>query len=361
MQKQFTTFKSNVESFPLGERLIGLLKPGRYHGYDTMNTLGGLNIRLQHTGTVTKTFKDNSFSNNYGMSIFSTGIVFYDDGVVNLTIATNSGNGNKRTDLIIAENTYQEVQGGTPVSYSIIQGASDGSIPSLPNPSTQILIGKMEILPNGFQFSDLTWLPERPPLPGDLSYTQLIAYINQNVTIPDATTTVKGKARLATSPEVIAGTNTDAIVVPSTLASLTSTEIRRGLSRKATQAEVIGGTNNDAFVTPADMQAALPLVNGLKQLISTDITLTASDNGKILVTSGAGGQLTITIPTGLPTNFHVGVIWNTRSAKFVAAAGTTLALQSNKLPEPSLQYNAILLESSGTVNNYFVLGNLKSV
>lgn len=70
-----------------------------------------------------------------------------------------------------------------------------------------------------------------------------------------ATTSVLGLVTLATSAEVIAGTDTQKVVTPATLAALTSTESRRGLIELATQAEVNTGTDVDRAVTPATLKA----------------------------------------------------------------------------------------------------------
>lgn len=52
-------------------------------------------------------------------------------------------------------------------------------------------------------------------------FSALVAVINQNVTIPDASTTVKGIARLATTTEATTGTSQAIAVTPAGLASLT--------------------------------------------------------------------------------------------------------------------------------------------
>lgn len=360
-QKLFTTFRAAVESFPLGEQNVGLLKPGRYNGFDVMTSLGGLDIEIYHLGLVPKTDKTGTPDNNFGAILMPTGIIIHDSDKPKLTVNHNSGNTNERVDFVICEHEYQPVQGGTPATYSIVQGPNDGTLPTLPNPEKQILIGRLRIKPNGYQFSDLTYEVERAPLPGDLSYTQLTQIINQSITVPDATTTVKGVAALATPVEVLAGNNNDKIVTPATLAGLTSTENRRGLSEIATNAEVLAGTDDERYVTPKKLKDNLTALNLKKELITADKTLTADDNGKVLISSGTGNQLTVIVPVGLPNDFHVGMIWNTRSIKVQWGPGVSVHHQANKLPEPSSQFTAMLLESGNDGINYFLVGNLKSV
>ena len=43
-QKIFTKYRDKVESFPLGEENIGILKPGRYTGFDLLSFSGTLII-----------------------------------------------------------------------------------------------------------------------------------------------------------------------------------------------------------------------------------------------------------------------------------------------------------------------------
>lgn len=87
-----------------------------------------------------------------------------------------------------------------------------------------------------------------------------------DATVPDASETVKGKAELATSAEVITGTDTTRIVTPAGLASLTASETRRGLIEISTSAEVLAGADGVRAVTPAGL-AALTATTSRKGLI----------------------------------------------------------------------------------------------
>ncbi len=72
-----------------------------------------------------------------------------------------------------------------------------------------------------------------------------------DATVPDATTTAKGKVELATDAEAQAGADTERVVTPASLASRTATTTRAGLVEKATQAEADAGTDSERYVTPA--------------------------------------------------------------------------------------------------------------
>lgn len=70
---------------------------------------------------------------------------------------------------------------------------------------------------------------------------------------PDASTTVKGVAELATNAETQAGADSTRIVTPAGLSSRTATTGRTGIAELATQAETDGGSDNSRIVTPATL------------------------------------------------------------------------------------------------------------
>ena len=84
---------------------------------------------------------------------------------------------------------------------------------------------------------------------------------------PDASTTVKGIAELATQTEVNTGTDALRIVSPATLAGRTANETRAGIAEIATQAEVDAGSDDARLVTPLKL-AESPL--SVKAWVSFD-------------------------------------------------------------------------------------------
>lgn len=75
--------------------------------------------------------------------------------------------------------------------------------------------------------------------------------------IPDATTTSRGFTTHATSAETQAGTVNNKAVTPQGLASRTATETRTGLAEIATQTETNTGTDDSRFVTPLKLKTLL--------------------------------------------------------------------------------------------------------
>lgn len=80
-----------------------------------------------------------------------------------------------------------------------------------------------------------------------------------DATVPDASETVKGKAEIATSAEVITGTDNTRMVTPAGLAALTSTETRRGLIELATSAEIRAATDTVRGISPAGLRSIIGL------------------------------------------------------------------------------------------------------
>lgn len=72
-----------------------------------------------------------------------------------------------------------------------------------------------------------------------------------------ATTTILGVVRLATTAEAQALTNTVAALTPATLATVTATESRTGIAELATQAETDAGTDDARIVTPLKLKTLL--------------------------------------------------------------------------------------------------------
>ncbi len=72
-----------------------------------------------------------------------------------------------------------------------------------------------------------------------------------------ATETILGLVKLATSGETQTGIVTDKVVTPFTLSSRTATETRTGIAEIATQAETDAGTDDERIVTPLKLKTLL--------------------------------------------------------------------------------------------------------
>jgi hypothetical protein len=98
---------------------------------------------------------------------------------------------------------------------------------------------------------------------------------------PDAASaTASGIAALATSAEVITGTEATKIVTPATLATLTATAARDGLVELATAAEALAGTDADRAITAAGVEGRIP-ARAYAELTATLSTSTIPDDDTI--------------------------------------------------------------------------------
>ncbi len=225
-QKTFINYKDETKSYELGEKHIGMFKPGRYSGFDQMTTGGGMVIKIGHLGKLPKTNLDKTQTLNFGALLLPSGTVLHEDTDITLTVAVNTGNSNIRYDWVIVEHLYEQILNGTPGIYSIIQGPTDGTEPSLVDASKQILIGKLMIIPEGNEFVDMTYTPELIPFLGDNtldefynSFEPLVAIdISTAIdAIPDAGYGNKGLIALATDTEANTGTDKIKAITPSAL------------------------------------------------------------------------------------------------------------------------------------------------
>lgn len=296
-QETFIKFKDNTASFKINEKHMGIFKTGRYSGFDLMTTAGGMAINIGHAGDIPKTLSDQSQELNFGSVLLPTGTILHENANIGLNISVNTGNSNSRIDYIIVDHTYVEVIGGQAATYSIIQGPGDGTEPSLVDTTTQVLIGKVTIVPEGDEFTDLTYIQEPVPLLGDNTlqefYDNIKNLIQSDIdisinNIPSSTTAVLGLIMLATNTEAITGDDTEKAITAAALAAVLSaanfvidgsyvhTDVNFTTARAskldnlspANTAEVLAGVRDDVYITPLEAKNSgiLPLYKGSANL-----------------------------------------------------------------------------------------------
>lgn len=186
-QKQYINFKDPVESLPLAEKGVGLMRPGRYSGFD-IGDIVGTTLTLSHSNKIIKV-DENGDPITFGSYKTPKGVVIHEHGTVTLNVSPPPAMLNTAKGIIIAEHDYQEVAGGVDATYltKIINGLV---YPTLTDPTKQCIIGYIDIrLQQGG--NTFTYTPARPPLPGDGEMAQYIE------TIPYATTLQAGVVRKA--------------------------------------------------------------------------------------------------------------------------------------------------------------------
>jgi hypothetical protein len=162
-------YQDPLNSYPFNLRLLGLLRAGRYCGFDGINKINGtLNLELTHTVTgVYHTQENLSVNGPLGSLLTHQGMVVHEDAPVSLSITSNAGNAFTRKDLVIFEHEYLNSPGGQNGIYSIVPGSPGGpSLPPIPNPEKQIVIGILTIPANATVVDNVTYEPAQTPLPG---------------------------------------------------------------------------------------------------------------------------------------------------------------------------------------------------
>lgn len=328
-QKRFTNFRDPVNSFPLGEMNVGLMKPGRYNGFNKATLSSGLDYSITHDGlgSIMKTDSEGNYI-NFGSLLMPNGTIIHEDDSIIFTLDSNAGNANTRFDLIICEHTYVEVVGGAAATYLLVKGPNNGTMPALPDPSKQILIGYFKINANATTGSGVEYIPSPATFPGDLTVPGLYDLIS--VLIPNATTMVKGIVQLATDSEAAGRSMTDRVLTPSNLPAISANMVSSGLIRIATENEILDGGANDLAVTPIRMKKWGRIRNNIIVSNNLGITLssgTTGHNGQVIVLNGdfsSAPVIEITIPTGLTPGFWCRFITRTQGAKVIAASGVTI-------------------------------------
>lgn len=124
------------------------------------------------------------------------------------------------------------------------------------------------------------------------------------VQVVNATESVRGIAQLASSAEVIAGTDTEKIVTPAGLASKTATDARKGIVELATSAETQTGTDAERAVTPAGLTArtATDTRTGVIEIATNAEVQAGTDAERAVTPAGLtakdGGLLTMVADIG---------------------------------------------------------------
>ena len=165
MQTRYHNYKRGLISIDENQRLLGIIKSGRYAGFDTMANISGLSCEINHTQTgIQKTKLDLTQTPLTGVFVTPQGTIINEDAAINVVFDTNSGNAQSRADLIIYSHNHVTTPGGANALLSIIKGPIGSFVlPALPNPATQTIIGVMVLPPNATNLSGAKYLPSTAP------------------------------------------------------------------------------------------------------------------------------------------------------------------------------------------------------
>jgi hypothetical protein len=178
-QKQFNNYQDDILSFDLREAMLGVLKPGRYCGFDTFTHVstssGVIHTHLSHAGTgiqkADKTTPTPVLGLKTGVAVTPQGLIIHDDATtIDVNIDDGSGNGGStRYDVVYLEHYYLDgVPGSNPATYGIKKGTPGSGTPALAYPSKQVGLVLVTIPTGVTTFASLTFTPIKQEL-GDLT------------------------------------------------------------------------------------------------------------------------------------------------------------------------------------------------
>lgn len=184
----------------------------------------------------------------------------------------------------------------------------------------------------------------------DNTVTNLQNYVNNYVSnpgnLPNATTTSRGIAELATSAEVVAGTDGERIVTPAGLAALTSTQSRRGLVELATQAESNALSDTTRAVSPGTIPVASTTQRGVAEIATqTEVNL-GSDTTKYVTPATLESKLQAYTPS-LPLWGSTGTIdvGSNQTGLIAGSQGIFSSVIATRLGDHETSLNIQLSES----------------
>lgn len=157
-QKQYVKYLDPLISWIQNTSFLGILNPGRYCGFDSLQVTGANAIRIGHTQTGVKTRDFNqTLLGPWGTWVSKQGVIIQETSFIpntNFVIDSNAGNDFWRYDVLVGEHEYVPISGEqTDATYFIIKGQTssysfDGVLlPPLPNPDKQVILAIIAIPP----------------------------------------------------------------------------------------------------------------------------------------------------------------------------------------------------------------------
>lgn len=122
-------------------------------------------------------------------------------------------------------------------------------------------------------------------------------YVSDPGNLPNATTTTRGIAELATASEVLIGTDTEKIVTPSGLVGITATETRRGFIEIATQTESNSLSDTTRAVTPGTIPIASTIQRGVAEIATQTEVNEGTDTTKYVTPATLESKLQSNAPS----------------------------------------------------------------
>ncbi len=154
---------------------------------------------------------------------------------------------------------------------------------------------------------------------GDLSTDRTLG-------VSSATTTAAGVVSLATSGEVITGTDNTKAVTSSGLSARTATTSRTGIVALATAAEVAAGTNNAKAVTPAGLAPVLGSKIGIVPVPITGagtVSITAPFTANTITVAGYAKTNVVGVETTQNVTMQIGTVGSVARRRAGSRSGSS--------------------------------------
>jgi len=127
----------------------------------------------------------------------------------------------------------------------------------------------------------------------------------------------------------------------------------------ATLAQLTSGTTTTVTGTGAVGTPYQVETKNLQKVISADYTLVAGDNNYSIKVNNGTTPITITVPTGLPENFFVGITQKSTADITISGAGGVTVTNPTGFKIKGQGYY-VGIEQIGTSNSFDLLGNTKT-
>lgn len=173
MYNLHTYYQAYIESFPLSTERVGIFKPGRYCGYDTIiprtGVGAGIHLTLTHQLTgIAASGSDNELEAVSGVLISPHGTIIKTTDEIPLTVSSSPTD--NKIYLVYMEFVWEsEYPGGTPFVSLQLCPLAGGEDCQLSVPRIQVLIGKLRVAAGATDISGVTYTYERVPSLGGAS------------------------------------------------------------------------------------------------------------------------------------------------------------------------------------------------
>lgn len=237
-----TQYHAEVKSFPLSIARIGILRKGRYSGFDLMIAgTGTVDIPIAikaSTDSVRSLSSANAVNAVESTVLTAHGVVIKSPDTVQLSIAPNLTS-KARWDRIYLEYLWEDSDTPSSPFIGVISNVTKPFIGIPPTPvattETQVTLGTVYVPAGATSFGSLIYYPEPCPLPGDLSLLDYHEQLDLRYAQLDAANTFTGtqvsepaEIGLNTTAEVVAYTGNvgNYLLITNNYKALTLTDIQ---------------------------------------------------------------------------------------------------------------------------------------